>query len=210
MLSLSFSPLVPDYALAALGVAAALLLALALISRGAIAVVRALAVALVLLALANPSIVEEEREPVKSIVAVVVDRSSSQALGDRAAMTDRVRAELQRRFAALPDVEPRFVDAPDADGDGGSQLFAALANALADVPPDRLAGVVMVTDGVVHDIPSWAAVLGFNAPLHALVTGRPDERDRQIRLIEAPRFGILGRDQTIKATVMERGGTGSA
>ena len=64
--------------------------------------------------------------------------------------------------------------------------------------------------GVVHDIPPSVEGLGFRAPLHALITGRPDERDRQIKLLEAPRFGIVGKDQTIRAQIMERGGTGSA
>jgi hypothetical protein len=210
LLSVSFSPLVPTYVLWGLGAVAAALALLALFSRGPVAVVRAIALALVLLALANPSLVQEDREKVKDIVAVVVDRSTSQSLGDRTPMTDAVKAELQRRFGALPDVEPRFIDAPDGEGDDGTRLFAALANGLADVPPDRIAGVLMITDGVVHDIPSSADSLGFRAPLHALITGHPDERDRQIKLLEAPRFGIVGRDQTIRAEVMERGGTGSA
>ena len=210
LLSVNFSPLVPAYALWALGAAAVLLGILALVSRGPIAILRAVALGLVLLALANPSLVQEEREKVKDIVAVVMDRSGSQTLGDRAAMTDGVRAELERRFGALADVEPRFIDAEDGSGDDGTRLFAALSNGLADVPPDRLAGVLFVTDGVVHDIPNSVDGLGFKAPLHALVTGRPDERDRQIKLVEAPRFGIVGKDQTIRAQVMERGGTGSA
>jgi hypothetical protein len=210
LLSISFSPLVPEYLLYALAGVATLLIALAVVSRGPVAILRALAVGLVLLALANPALVQEERDPVKDIVAVVVDRSTSQGLGDRPAMTERVRAELQRRLASMPEVEPRFIDGDDGEGDDGTRLFAALANGLADVPPDRLAGVLMVTDGVVHDIPANAALLGFRAPLHALVTGRPNERDRQIRLLEAPRFGIVGRDQTIRAEVAERGGTGSA
>jgi hypothetical protein len=210
MLTVSFSPLVPLEALAALGVVVVLLIGLAAVSRGAVAAIRAAALALVLLALTNPSLVQEDREKVKDVVAVVIDRSTSQTLGDRAALTEKVRGELQRRLGALPDVETRFVDALDSEGDEGTNLFAALSNALADVPPDRLAGVVMVTDGVVHDIPATAANLGFRAPLHALITGRPNERDRQIKLMEAPRFGIVGRDQTIRAQVMERGGTGTA
>ena len=210
MLSVSFSPLVPLAVLAVLGAAVAVLAVIAMLSRGAVAMVRAFALALVLLALSNPSLVQEDREKVKDVVAVVVDRSTSQTLGDRAALTDKVRADLQRRLGALPDIEARFVDAPDAEADEGTNLFAALSNALADVPPDRLAGVIMVTDGVVHDIPAAAASLGFRGPLHALITGRPNERDRQIKLIEAPRFGIVGKDQTIRAQVMERGGTGSA
>ncbi|MFL4988272.1 MAG: hypothetical protein ACJ8C0_07945 [Microvirga sp.] len=210
MLTLSFSPLLPAWALWALAAAVAALVLVAALSRGPVALVRAAALALVVAALANPSLIQEEREKVKDVVAVVIDRSTSQTLGARAAMTDKVRAELQRRLGAMPDVEPRFVDAGDAENDDGTRLFSALSNALADVPPDRLAGVVMVTDGVVHDIPASTALLGFRAPLHALVTGRPDERDRRIALTEAPRFGIVGKDQTVRAQVLERGGTGSA
>ncbi|MFL5197837.1 MAG: hypothetical protein ACJ8BE_13085 [Microvirga sp.] len=210
MLSQSLSPLHPAWALWALAAAVAALVLIAALSRGPVALVRAAALALVVAALANPSLIQEEREKVKDVVAVVIDRSTSQTLGARAAMTDKVRAELQRRLGAMPDVEPRFVDAGDAENDDGTRLFSALSNALADVPPDRLAGVVMVTDGVVHDIPASTALLGFRAPLHALVTGRPDERDRRIALTEAPRFGIVGKDQTVRAQVLERGGTGSA
>ncbi|NEU12400.1 hypothetical protein G3T14_09665 [Methylobacterium sp. BTF04] len=211
MLSLSFTPLVPWPVLAGFGIVVAIFCVLALLARGRTALLRSVALALVLLAIANPSLVREDREPVKDIVAVVVDRSGSQALGDRPAMTDAVRAELQRRFGALAEIEPRFIDVPDAkDSDDGTKLFTALSQTLADVPPERLAGVVMLTDGVVHDIPASVAALGIKGPLHVLVTGHPDERDRQIKLIEAPRFGIVGRDLTIRAEVMERGGTGNA
>ena len=210
MLSVSFAPLIPAYALWSVGAVAAVLAVIAVISRGPVALLRAVALGLVVLALANPSLVQEEREKVKDIVAVVIDRSTSQTLGDRLPMTEQVRAELQRRFGSLNDVEPRYIQADDSTGDDGTRLFAALSNGLADVPPERLAGVIFVTDGVVHDIPPSVESLGFRAPLHVLVTGRPDERDRQIKLLEAPRFGIVGRDQTIRAVFMERGGTGSA
>ena len=209
MLTLSFAPLLPIWALAALGLVALALAALAIVSRGPVAILRALALALVLAALSGPSLVQEEREPIRSTVAVVVDRSASQALGDRQEMTQRVRAEVERRLGSLPDLDIRFVEAGE-EGEDGTRLFTALGRALSDVPPDRLAGVVAITDGVVHDIPADLAALGFKAPLHALITGRPNERDRRIALIEAPRFGIVGKDQTIRAEVSERGGTGTA
>ncbi|AWN39359.1 hypothetical protein [Methylobacterium durans] len=211
MLSLSFTPLVPWPVLIGFGMLALLFCVLALVARGRTAALRALVLLLVLGAIANPSLVREDREPVKDVAAVIVDRSGSQSLGDRPAVTDQVRAELQRRFGALTNIEPRFIDVPDSrEGDGGTQLFAALSQSLADVPPERLAGVVMLTDGVIHDIPASAAALGLKAPLHVLVTGHPDERDRQIKLLEAPRFGIVGKELTIRAEVMERGGTGNA
>ncbi|WP_375455474.1 hypothetical protein [uncultured Methylobacterium sp.] len=210
MLSLSFTPLLPWPVLAVLALVVVPFIGLAFLARGRTAALRALTLGLVLAALTNPALVREDREPVRDVAAILVDRSGSQALGDRPAVTDRVRAELQRRLGGLTNIEPRFIDVPDAGGDDGTRLFAALGQALADVPPERLAGVVMLTDGVVHDIPASLAALGIKAPLHVLVTGHPDERDRQIKLLEAPRFGIVGRELTIRAEVMERGGTGSA
>lgn len=210
MLTLTIAPLIPEQLLIALAAVAALFIVLAVLARGLTAVLRALALLLVLGALANPSLVQEEREPVSDVVAVVIDRSTSQGLGERGDMTDRAAQELERRLGSMPNVEPRFIEVPDGDGDDGTRLFTALNNGLADVPPDRIAGVILLTDGVVHDIPADAGQLGFRAPLHALITGRDEERDRQIDLIRAPRFGIVGREQTIEAQISERNGTGSA
>ena len=76
----------------------------------------------------------------------------------------------------------------------GTNLFADLNSALANTPPDRLAGVIMITDGQVHDVPKSAQTLGFDAPVHALLTGAPDEFDRRIEVLKAPRYGIVGSD----------------
>ena len=78
-----------------------------------------------------------------------------------------------------------------------------LRSALADAPPERVGGAIMITDGDVHDIPKSPAALGFNAPLHALITGHEGERQRRIELIEAPRYGIVGKDQVIVARVLD-------
>ena len=82
-------------------------------------------------------------------------------------------------------------------------MFAALHGALADAPPERVGGAIMITDGDVHDIPQSAAALGFNAPVHALITGHEGERQRRIELVEAPRYGIVGKDQVIVARVLD-------
>ena len=82
---------------------------------------------------------------------------------------------------------------PTGEAASGTNLFADLNSALANTPPDRLAGVIMVTDGQVHDVPKSAQALGFDAPVHALLTGRPDEFDRRIEVLKAPRYGIVGR-----------------
>src|SRR6478736_3148317 len=193
---IAFTPLVPSLvlwlALAAIAVIAALLL----LGRARGAAVRVTALALIVLALANPSFTREDREPLSSVAAVVIDKSPSQNFGERTHETREAQ-------------EVRVVEAGQADGEtDGTRLFGALSSALSDVPIDRVAGAFLITDGRVHDIPPNAAALGFQAPVHALVTGRKDERDRRIAIIAAPRFGIVGQVQTITYQLDDQGVSG--
>jgi hypothetical protein len=206
---IAFTPLVPSLvlwiALAAIAVIAVLLL----LGRARGAAVRVTALALILLALANPSFTREDREPLSSVVAVVTDKSPSQNFGERNRETEKAREALVDSLKRIKGLEVRVVEAGQADGEtDGTKLFGALSSALSDVPVDRVAGAFMVTDGRVHDIPANAAAVGFQAPLHALITGRKDERDRRIAISAAPRFGIVGKVQTITYRLDDQGVSG--
>src|SRR4030088_689417 len=206
---IAFTPLVPSLvlwlALAAIAVIAVLLL----LGRARGAAVRVLALALILLALANPSFTREDREPLSSVAAVVIDKSPSQSFGDRTHETAQAQQALVDRLKLVKGLEVRVVEAGQADGEtDGTRLFGALSSALSDVPTDRVAGAFLITDGRVHDIPANATALGFTAPVHALVTGRKDERDRRIAISAAPRFGIVGQTQTITYRLDDQGVTG--
>src|SRR3984893_14819509 len=203
---ISFSPIVPTYIMwAAVAVAAAVAVLLAAArSRGALA--RAVALALFVLALTNPSITREDRDPLTSVAAVVVDRSASQEFGDRTKQTEAVRAELAERLTRIPGLEVRFVEAGQADGEtDGTRLFTALSAALSDVPHDRVAGAIVITDGRVHDVPGDTAALGFRPSMHALTTGHKNARDRHVVLSAAPRFGIVGQSQSISFRIEDQG-----
>jgi hypothetical protein len=203
---ISFSPLVPTYIVwAAVGVAFLVSL-LVVFGRSRGAVIRVIALALFVLALANPSITREDRDPLTSVAVVVVDKSPSQDFGDRLAQTEAARAQLAERLGRLPNMEVRFVEAGQADGEtDGTRLFSALSSALSDVPHERVAGAIFITDGRVHDVPGEAAALGFAAPVHALITGHKNERDRRVVLMTTPRFGIVGQTQTITFRVEDQG-----
>jgi hypothetical protein len=205
-LGISFSPLVPAYLVWAAAAVAFLLSLLLVFGRTRGALVRTIALALFVLALANPSITREDRDPLTSVAVVVVDKSPSQDFGDRLKQTEAARAALAERLGRMPGMEVRFVEAGQADGEtDGTRLFTALSSALSDVPHDRVAGVIFITDGRVHDVPGEAAALGFSAPVHGLITGHKNERDRRVVLMTAPRFGIVGQTQTITFRVEDQG-----
>ena len=202
--NLSFAPLLPWPVLLGLGVIALGLVGLGFYARKSGIFLRALGLGLLLLAMTGPSLVREERNPLKEVVAVVVDQSGSQTIGERPAQTEKARTELEKNLNVLGNVEVRVIESGRAESEAdGTRLFAALNAGLADVPPDRVGGVFMITDGVVDDVPTDAGALGFKAPLHALITGHEGERDRRIELLEAPRFGIVGKDQTIELRVLD-------
>jgi hypothetical protein len=206
---IAFTPLVPSLVLWLAVAAIVAIAALLLLGRARGAAVRLTALALILLALANPSFTREDREPLSSVAAVVIDKSPSQNFGDRTRETDKAREELVDSLKKIKGLEVRAVEAGQADGEtDGTKLFGALSSALSDVPVDRVAGAFLITDGRVHDIPANAAGLGFQAPVHALITGRKGERDRRIAISAAPRFGIVGQTQTITYRLDDQGVTG--
>ena len=205
-LGVAFGPLVSVQILWAAAVAACIVSLLLFVARSRGAAVRALALALIVLALANPSLTREDRDPLASVAVLVVDKSPSQNFGDRARQTEQARAAITERLNHIPGLDVRVVEAGQSDGEtDGTRLFTALGASLADVPPDRVAGVIMITDGRVHDVPTDAGALGFAAPVHALITGSKKERDRRVALIAAPRFGIVGQPQTIRYAVEDQG-----
>ncbi|HAP47880.1 MAG TPA: hypothetical protein DEA80_01180 [Afipia sp.] len=205
---IAFAPLVPTLVLW-VGLAAIVVIAAVLMmARARGAAVRVAALTLILLALANPSFTREEREPLTSVAAVVIDKSPSQNFGERTRETNEAREALVARLKDIKGLEVRVVEAGQADGEtDGTKLFSAVTSALSDVPTDRVAGAFLITDGRVHDIPATAAAIGFNAPVHALITGRSNERDRRVAIVAAPRFGIVGQTQTITYRLDDQGVT---
>ncbi len=206
--SLAFAPLIPTPALIALAVVV-LALVIPGVWRGLRGGrLRAVAALALLLALANPVLFNEDREPLSTVVAVVVDKSASQGLDQRGKTTDAALAALKQKLATIRGVEVRTVESATGN-DGapvdGTELFTPLAAALGDVPPERVGAVIMLTDGEVHDIPADRSSLPTGAPLHALISGRDDEFDRRIVIDAAPRFGIVNEPQSITFRVLDDG-----
>ena len=206
--SLAFAPFVP-VALVALFAAVGLSLCLlGMIRRVRGSALRAIAVVLMAVALLNPALQSEVREPLDGVVAMVVDRTQSQRAAGRVEATDALAADLRARLEATPGLDVRTVtiDRADADRDG-TTLFGPLADVLADVPPDRVAGAVLITDGQVHDVPDTAP---FDAPVHGLVVGREGERDRRVEIVAAPRFGLVDSIETIMVRVADPAAEGES
>ena len=208
--ALRFDPAVPVWLLAALALLCALAVGIALWRRARGVVWRALCFAVVLLWLAGPRLVEETRQGRADIALLAIDQTASMAIGDRAKLADQARAAIEAQMhgpdaQALAGLELRTITVPEA-GNGGTKLFAAIDRALADIPPARLAGVIAITDGQVHDIPSTSgAPWAGGAPLHVLIPARGEETDRRVRIVSAPGYGIVGKSVDLRVVVEDLG-----
>ncbi|PCD77980.1 hypothetical protein [Pseudothioclava arenosa] len=201
-LSVIFAPLLPWPVIAALAGAALVLVALALWRGLPGWALRGLAVLVLLAALAQPALQTAETEPLSDIVLLLDDRSSSQALADRPAQTDAALARIAAELDGLGGVETRRVSVADGEGNAGTEIGAALAEALAAEPRARIAGAIVISDGQAHDP---ALLPEMPAPLHLLLTGRDNDWDRRLVIRTAPAFGIIGEETQIRLRVEDQG-----
>lgn len=209
MTRLAFAPVLPFSLLAALAAVALLIVLYSFLVRARGAWARGLAFAILLFALAGPLLVREQRAALPDVAVIVTDRSQSMALGKRAAQAEAARAQVRRMMAAQPDliVRETSITTTTTGDSNGTQAFAALNAALADVPPGRVAGAVLITDGQVHDVPS-PANLSLKAPLQVLVAGGRNEKDRKLTVQSAARFAIVGQSATMRLRIDDLGGGG--
>jgi hypothetical protein len=207
--SIDFAPLVPLAVLIPACIAGLVIVWLGFAGRARGALLRAVAVAVLLLALSNPALVEEQREPLKDVAALVVDETPSVAVADRNAAVQKALAEYEAQLAHLSDtLELRVVRVQHTNlsqGSEGTRLIGALQQAMRDVPARRFAGAILLTDGQVHDVPKAPEKAGLPAPIHVVLAGKRHEIDRRLVIVQAPPYGIVGKEVTMSIRVEDYG-----
>ncbi|WP_440959095.1 hypothetical protein ACFELO_03020 [Oceanicaulis sp. LC35] len=207
--TLSFSPLVPPVLAYGLG-ALALGVALFALARGLKGWLwRALTGLVLTGALLNPALVQETREPLSDVAVLITDDSASMQIGTRASAAEQTAEAL--RALAQSDPLLDLVEISGGTSEDGTRLNRALQQGLSQAPRNRLAGVIIASDGQVHDAPPDADALGLEAPVHHFLTGDPTARDRRLIVSQAPRYGLVGDPVSFTLRVEDEGAaTGTA
>lgn len=160
------------------------------------------------LLLLHPVLIEEQRKPLPSKLLVVVDESPSQSLDNRGTRTAEIVERLKTAAGLIEGLEPVVVRGgidPVSLKEQNTSLFSALRQQMIALPQQQIAGTVLITDGQVHDVPTIAREFEKLAPFHAVLTGRKDEHDRRVTVVDAPKYGLLSEDVTIRLKVEDVG-----
>ncbi|MEE2946490.1 MAG: glutamine amidotransferase [Pseudomonadota bacterium] len=163
---------------------------------------RSLGAVILLATLMGPVLQREDRDELADVVLLLHDQTSSQQLGTREARSEGAIEELTNRLNARRMTEVRRINVRDAEGDQGTALMGALKDALASEPSGRVAGIIAVSDGRVHDLEESPEL---PAPLHLLHTGLEGDWDRRLIVRDAPAFAILGEPITLRLRIEDSG-----
>lgn len=197
-----FDPLIPWPFIAFVGAIAVATVVLAGLRGLSGWALRGLTSAVIVAALTGPGYQQEDRAPLTDIVVMLEDESASQRLSDRPGQTKTAADTLAERISARANTEVRRVTVTNDDSDGGTQLMTSVSQALAEEPRSRIAGIVALTDGQVHDsdLP-----LDLPAPMHVLLTGKETDWDRRLSIRNAPAFAIIGEPVTLTLKIEDMG-----
>ena len=161
-------------------------------------ILRTILICIILICIANPIIVSENRENNPDTVAIILDLSPSQNIKNRKETAQKTYNLLKDKLKKFDNLDLRF---KTINGKNGTNIFEPLSEIVADIPSDRLAGAIVITDGQIQDSPKNIENYNFKAPINFLLSGEKNERDRRLIIESAPRFGIVGEEIEVKIMV---------
>ena len=196
--TITFDPILPLWVLLAFLIAFTGLLLFSIRGNTFKAISRFLFGLLLVLFLAQPQLVRENRKALNDVALIAIDKSVSESFGNRSATSLSVLEKLTAQLKKQPDLEIRTLDVASGAADE-TKVFGEIENALAEVPESQRAGVILLTDGQVTDTPSKELLK--SAPFHVLLTGSAQDRDREIKILNAPGYSVLGESVVLKFRV---------
>ena len=198
MNSLNFYPLININFLIALMILSLIVIFIGFKLKAPGNIFRAILLFLIILSISNPTIISENRENIPDTVAVVLDLSPSQNINNRKDIAQKTYNNIKNELEKINNLDVRL---KTINGERGSKIFEPLNSMIGDVPAERLAGAIIITDGQISDTPTLLDNFNFKSPINVLLTGNKEEKDRRLIIESSPRFGIVGEEINIDIKV---------
>ncbi|MDI2090655.1 VWA domain-containing protein [Commensalibacter oyaizuii] len=206
--NLHFDPLLPFWALLCIAILCAIILCISLFNRSYKGILWRFLTCFILLAwLSGPIIFKNHQQELPQTLLILMDKSDSMSIGERQTIA---QAALTRLLQTLPpNLHPKIISFRN-DQNQGTNLFQAVEKAANQIPTTQLGGVIVITDGQIHDVPkdfpkSMTLATHKTLPLYALLPASHEQTDRSLKILHTPAYTITGKKAEIKLQVNDNG-----
>ena len=197
---LDFTPLISSSQIFALTLLCLAFIVFFIIFRKKALLPRAIALCVLIATLLSTSILSTTTHKKDGIVLVVADESYSNTIDGRDQQTQNALEQITQKIDKQSGVDYKIINAPNAqDKFSETNLFKAIDKELSNIPPKQRSGVIIISDGNIHDIPDLSATQTRDkyGPIHHVITGKASEKDRRLEIKKSPLYGLKGSEAQI-------------
>ena len=142
----------------------------------------------------NPKKNVKEELFYKNIVLVALDKTLSMSETKKTEEVELINKYIESTILTYDKFIKKEVLLENSDieeKDSGTNFFSTLKKELNKINKDRVAGIIFVTDGQIHDIEEYSDKLD-NIPIHFIIVGKENELDRVLKTYNVPDYSIVG------------------
>ncbi|CAI3923739.1 Uncharacterized protein STM3548 [Commensalibacter communis] len=207
-LNLHFDPLLPFWGIIVLTVICLLVLLFSLLNKSYKGLIwRFIAFSILLIWLSGPMVLKNHQQILPETILIVMDQSSSMMIGNREQIANKALQQLQNKVPTNARI--KIINVKNGYQQG-TQIFQEIQKATNEIPTSQLGGVILITDGQIHDVPKeFPKYLTLpnkkNIPIYALLPASKEQTDRSLKIIHAPAYTIVGKEATIQVQINDTG-----
>ena len=157
----------------------------------------------------NPQIDKKNAQYHKDIVIVVSDMTQSIIETRKAKEVETIRKDLSSQLKEIGNIEQiniklnnnRKIEQYKAK-EIETSLFKEVNNVINGLNIERLSGIIIITDGQIHDLHNYNKLLS-KTPIHYILVGNKNEKDRILKTTNIPKYAVLGKKYEISVNITD-------
>ncbi len=170
---------------------------------------RTLTFAAFLVFILNPQIDKKHTELYKDIVIVVSDTTQSIIETKKAKEVEAIHKDLSNQLKEIGNIEQINIKLNNNNNieeynvkEIKTSLFKEVNNVINNLNIERLSGIIVITDGQIHDFHNYNKLLS-KTPIHYILVGNKNEKDRVLKTTNIPKYAVLGKKYEISVTIKD-------
>ncbi len=157
----------------------------------------------------NPQIDKKNAQHHKDIVIVVSDMTQSIIETRKAKEVETIRKDLSSQLKEIGNIEQINIKIKNNRKieqykvkEIETSLFKELNNVINGLNIERLSGIIIITDGQIHDLHNYNKLLS-KTPIHYILVGNKNEKDRILKTTNIPKYAVLGKKYEISVNITD-------